>query len=81
LSHELYKNEQCFYDKSCEIWKIVRYYVDAVVSVGRLAEQPVRWMVSRYHNAGCNLYAFWTALDLKDFLLREILGNWIPTLI
>ena len=64
--------------KSCRIWKILRYHVDSLVSVGTsVVEQPGRWMDSRSHKADYKLFAFWTPLDLKVFLLGGTSENCI----
>jgi len=57
------------------LWNLKKLCVMLIVTATSVVEQTGRWMDSLSHKADYKLYGFWTALDLKRFLLGGISEN------
>ena len=64
-----------FFYSFANLVKSEKLCVMLIVSVTSVVEQTGRWMDSLSHKPDYKLYGFWTALDLKGFLLGGISEN------
>ena len=71
------KNSTVFFFWFANLVKSEKLCVTLIVSGTSVVEQTGRWMDSLSHKADYKLYGFWTALDLKGFLLGGISENWV----